>query len=98
MFDYADQHHCLPCAVEQVWQDFGKEVMTRQPEEPKQRSTISIAAPAAAAGALVAFGISALFGWIKRQKQQRREQQEEDEYEEQLLSDSYQDDESAYAE
>jgi hypothetical protein len=87
-----------------AWEQFGSEVMSRA-EPPQQQSNQAPAvALGAVLGAVVALGVSSVGRWLQRRRQQRRGggssvgYSDEVEEVEELVSDSLQDDASAYDE
>ncbi|WIA37742.1 hypothetical protein OEZ86_014619 [Tetradesmus obliquus] len=87
-----------------AWEQFGSDVMSRA-EPPQQQSNQAPAvALGAVLGAVVALGVSSFGRWLQRRRQQRRGgssvggYSDEVEEVEELVSDSLQDDASAYAE
>ncbi|KAF6261503.1 hypothetical protein COO60DRAFT_776088 [Scenedesmus sp. NREL 46B-D3] len=87
-----------------AWEQFGAEVMSRAEQPQPQTSQVPAAALGALAGAVVALGVSSLGRWVQRRRRQRRGAgssvgySDEVEEIEELVSDSLQDDASAYAE
>uniref|UniRef100_A0A383VKN4 Uncharacterized protein n=1 Tax=Tetradesmus obliquus TaxID=3088 RepID=A0A383VKN4_TETOB len=86
-----------------AWEQFGSDVMSRA-EPPQQQSNQAPAvALGAVLGAVVVLGVSSFGRWLQRRRQQRRAgsslgYSDEVEEVEELVSDSLQDDASAYAE
>ncbi|WIA17527.1 hypothetical protein OEZ85_014359 [Tetradesmus obliquus] len=86
-----------------AWEQFGSDVMSRA-EPPQQQSNQAPAvALGAVLGAVVVLGVSCFGRWLQRRRQQRRAgsslgYSDEVEEVEELVSDSLQDDASAYAE
>lgn len=78
-----------------VWQQFGQEVMSRAEPAEEQQSQVGPLSLGIVIGAVVSLAVSSFVGWLKRRRQRRGAEVDE---EAELASDSYQDDESAYAE
>jgi hypothetical protein len=87
-----------------AWEQFGSEVMSRAEPPPQQTNQAPAVALGAVLGAVVALGVSSFGRWLQRRRQQRQgggssvAYTDEVEEVEELVSDSLQDDASAYDE
>jgi hypothetical protein len=86
-----------------AWEQFGSDVMSRAEQPQQQASQAPAVALGAVLGAVVALGVSSIGRWLQRRRQQRRAGSsvgytDEVEEVEEVVSDSLQDDASAYAE